>query len=246
LENNCGQQFSYVVNGKTAQYLGQGDLHDRSYGNLEVSTDWNAFLGAKLSPEDTMEGQCIYKVRVFPTSALEDFYMTSTPMNFTYVLVSTFVFTSFIFILYDLYVEKRQKIVYQKALQSTEVVNTLFPEAVRDRLFDDKEGASSSDKKKKDIHGLFGDDDASDHGEEEKHSSEIADVYENATGTCHVYYSSSMLISGFHGSAFDRVSHALFYHCAPLLQFSFATLPGLLNGMTEGSPKKLFISWRNW
>ena len=120
--------FSYLIDGDDARYLGQGDLHDRDFGDLEVATDWNAFVGSDLAPEDTLEGQCIFKVRVFPTNSFEDAYMSSTPLNFTYILVSTFLFTSGIFILYDLYVERRQRIVHQRAVASTEVVNSLFPE----------------------------------------------------------------------------------------------------------------------
>ena len=125
LENSCGQQFTYSVVGDEAQYAGPGDLHNPKFGNLEVTTGFGAFLGDNANAEE--EGMCVYTVRVFPSQEFEDSFLTNRPIYFTMTVLATFVFTSIVFLLYDWIVEKRQKITLQKAVQSTEVVNALFP-----------------------------------------------------------------------------------------------------------------------
>lgn len=127
LENSCGQSFTYSIMGDTAFYVGSGDQHDTKYDRLEVDTGWNAFLGANDRTKDLHDGQCIYRVKVYPSQEMEDIFVTNTPLYFTAVLVSTFLFTSFVFMIYDYMVEKRQKIVMRTAEQTTQVVNTLFP-----------------------------------------------------------------------------------------------------------------------
>lgn len=133
LENTCGQEFTYVIHGSRASYVGPGDLHEEKYDEFVVSTGFGAFLG---KPGASSEGQCIYNIRVYPSEELEDYFMTNRPILFTVVIVSVFIITSLIFVIYDFVVEKRQTVVMNKAVQSTQVVNTLFPEGVRDRLFD--------------------------------------------------------------------------------------------------------------
>ena len=62
---------------------------------------------------------------------------------------------SFMFVSVDWIVERRQKMVMDKAVKSTAVVSSLFPEVVHDRLFNDtnvdqEKDAKNAKKKKKD------------------------------------------------------------------------------------------------
>jgi class 3 adenylate cyclase len=151
LENSCDQQYSYVVNGHDVEYIGQGDLHQTKYDDLEVSTEWGSFVHIEFDElDDIPEGQCLYKIRVFPSQKLEDAYITSGPLQSTAVLVSAFIFTCMTFILYDFLVERRQRLVMKTAELSTAVVASLFPEAVRDRLYHEKEEKKHQDPKKQD------------------------------------------------------------------------------------------------
>ena len=54
-------------------------------------------------------------------------------------MVSIFVFTSVVFVLYDLLVERRNKVVTDTAIKSATIVSSLFPNVVRDRLYEDEE-----------------------------------------------------------------------------------------------------------
>ena len=169
LENNCGQQFTYTINGASASYLGPGDLHDPIYDDHVVSTGFGAFLGKNVNKSG--ESECDYNVRVYPSRALEESFMTSTPLVFTVVVVCTFFVTSLIFLLYDFVVERRQTVVLKKAVQSTEVVNTLFPETVRDRLFEERDKKPMSDTFAADKSPMS----------EESTSTMVADLYQDCT-----------------------------------------------------------------
>ena len=50
------------------------------------------------------------------------------------------------FVVYDLLVERRQKRLLEEATKSGKIVDSLFPRAVRDRLFDEKKPEPSSRK----------------------------------------------------------------------------------------------------
>jgi hypothetical protein len=63
-------------------------------------------------------------------------YETKNRIYFTTAVVAIFVFASFVFLLYDYLVERRQRVVLKKAVHSTAIVDSLFPSNVRDRLFD--------------------------------------------------------------------------------------------------------------
>lgn len=58
-------------------------------------------------------------------------------------------FTSLVFILYDIQVERRQKSILRTATQSSEIVSSLFPSNVRDRLYAEREKTGFLDKKQK-------------------------------------------------------------------------------------------------
>ena len=63
---------------------------------------------------------------------LLDTFLLSHPIA---IIVVSIVIISLIFLLYDYMVEQRQKIVLKSAQQSGMLVNTLFPQQVRDQLF---------------------------------------------------------------------------------------------------------------
>ena len=150
LENTCKQHFTYRIDGKNADYIGAGDLHNTKYDDMMVETGFGAYVGKRNIREldqtlqEVLEGaQCYYNVRVYPSQDMEDDYTTMTPIIFTVVVVSVFLFTSLVFITYDRLVAHRHKVVNKTAVKSTAVVQSLFPEQVRDRLYE------SNDKKKK-------------------------------------------------------------------------------------------------
>jgi hypothetical protein len=93
---------------------------------------------------------CPTRLRVFPSQSMEEEYITNNPLLYTIGSVIIFLFTSCIFVLYDVMVERRQRKVMASARQTSAIVSNLFPSTVRDRLFH-----SSDDKASlKEYHGL--------------------------------------------------------------------------------------------
>jgi hypothetical protein len=72
---------------------------------------------------------------------MHDDYETLTPVLITSAVAFIIVFTVIMFVVYDRLVERRQKLVLTRAVQSTAIVSSLFPKAFRDRLIqgDDKD-----------------------------------------------------------------------------------------------------------
>ncbi|CAJ1951432.1 unnamed protein product [Cylindrotheca closterium] len=145
LENTCGQQYTYQVDGLEARFVGRGDLHSSEYdylsrqSNIDLIFDYEP--GTAGQDDDP---SCHYSIRVYPSDEFRNRYETSEPLLFAIILAAVFVFTAAFFLLYDFMVERRQKAVMKSALQSGKLVHSLFPEAVRDRLYEEQEAKSKA------------------------------------------------------------------------------------------------------
>jgi hypothetical protein len=135
LENTCDGPFTYKVVGEKAEYMGQGDLHDPSFDSMERAVNFaseNDIFEAPLGI-GIHQDICAYSLRVYPSQALYDEYHTSLPIIITSMVALVFVITAGVFLLYSHRVERRQRIVLKQAMESTAIVSSIFPEAVRDR-----------------------------------------------------------------------------------------------------------------
>jgi hypothetical protein len=151
LHNSCGTQMTYEINGPDAVFLGKGDFHDCEYDSMEVSVLLN----------EAIEGlnQCIYGINVYPTDDFHSPFDTSAPWVYSALAVFMFFFTASkcqrvrgqlsnfafldsylclpvtaVFTIYDFLVQRRQRHVVDKADRTNQLVSTLFPSNVRDRL----------------------------------------------------------------------------------------------------------------
>ena len=146
-DNSCTESFTFQINGPTVRYLGVGDHHDKEYDHLGIHstlTDLNDFAirdstysGAPLETEF-----CPFTLHVYPSDTMKAAYTSDLPIIFTVVTVLIFAFTSLVFCFYDYKVERRQQTVMQTAVRSTAIVSSLFPSAVRDRLYPAEEETS--------------------------------------------------------------------------------------------------------
>lgn len=147
LENTCGQSFTYEIRGTKAMFLGVGDLHDTQYDDLMLQSGFAAVLGFDLLDDETMPGECMYNVRIYPTQEMEEGFLTDEPFWFAAIVFSIFVFTAVVFILYDKLVQRRHNVVNNKAVESSAVVSSLFPEAVREQVVGIVEKANADPSK---------------------------------------------------------------------------------------------------
>ncbi|CAB9502749.1 Receptor-type guanylate cyclase gcy [Seminavis robusta] len=153
LSNSYNQTFSYLVNGPNATLLGPGDLHDPHYNDMGVSLDVSSFVKRMANAETRAyltvplhETVGLYTLKVYPTDDTRDEYTSNNPIIYTLVVGVIFVLTAIVFGLFDTCVEKRQRKVMSRAVESGAIVRSLFPEAVQSRMFQD-EPTSTADTK---------------------------------------------------------------------------------------------------
>uniref|UniRef100_A0A7S3LHI2 Histidine kinase n=1 Tax=Amphora coffeiformis TaxID=265554 RepID=A0A7S3LHI2_9STRA len=113
--------FTYAIDGPEANYLGRGDCHNTKYkGSLEQSLVLGqsiaAAKGVAYSGLPLCDTTSNFKIRIYPSTSMEEAYLTRGPFLYTVVAVLAFLFTSTLFVIYDQSSEKRQ----QKALHTVE------------------------------------------------------------------------------------------------------------------------------
>jgi hypothetical protein len=135
LETTCDGPFTYKVVGEEAEYMGQGDLHDPKFDGMERTVDIGIFDASHGIGIHQWHHQdlCAYSLRVYPSQEMYDEYHTNHSIIITFVVALVFIITAAVFLLYSHRVERRQRIVLKQAMESTAIVSSLFPEAVRDR-----------------------------------------------------------------------------------------------------------------
>jgi hypothetical protein len=144
-ENPCSPTFTYRLNGPTAVYRGSGDVHDMEYSSMGTSAkllelrdhafgSGRAYTGVPFSQD-----YCPFTIIVYPSAVLHDTYTTSTPMMFTIAALIIFLFTSAVFVFYDIMVERRQKLVLSTATKTSAIVSSLFPSKVRAELMKEQD-----------------------------------------------------------------------------------------------------------
>jgi hypothetical protein len=136
MRDTCGGVFTYHLNGPQVTFVGHGDHHDSRYDYLEHTVPFGPPSDKYVyGQDDDADAHCRYSLHIYPTVELQESYETNRPALFASVVVLVFVFTSFIFLMYDFLVQRRQDRVQSAAVRSNAIVSSLFPAEVRDRLF---------------------------------------------------------------------------------------------------------------
>lgn len=154
VENYCGGMFTFEVSGVDATFQGEGDLHNANVdGYSPTSSSYEVFAGmfdkfgeTPISPETG----CNYRLSAYASSEFKGKYLTSNPMVYRGVVLAVFLSMVLIFVVYNCLVERSQKKVVQSAQRSDAIVRSLFPEAVRDRLYEDAVKKEALKRQRKD------------------------------------------------------------------------------------------------
>jgi class 3 adenylate cyclase len=132
----CGANFSYRIDGPNATYLGPDDFHDSSYDHLRVNSSKEFSVRNPLYSGAPVDSQyCDYMLNLYPSNVTEAQYITPDRIIFTVTVIFLFAFTSLVFCIYDITVERRQQSVLTNAVRSSNIVSSLFPSTVRARLY---------------------------------------------------------------------------------------------------------------
>ncbi|CAB9527934.1 Receptor-type guanylate cyclase gcy [Seminavis robusta] len=159
-EDPCAPAFTYRLDGPEATFLGAGDLHDPVYDDMKHSArlpDIANVHGGKEGSYSTYTGLpiaedfCTRTISVYPSQAMKEDHTTGDPVLFTVAAAFIFLFTSMIFIIYDFWVNRRQRIVMQQALASGSIVSSLFPKNVRQQLYKEEKDKKEKEKAAKDF-----------------------------------------------------------------------------------------------
>jgi hypothetical protein len=153
VENPCNPTFTYQINGPRVVYLGGFDAHDPEYDHLEMAANFIdlrkfAVKNIKYTGLPLDNDYCPFRVRLYPSKMKQDQYTTSDAVIFAVSAALIFLFTSAVFIVYAICVERRQRLVMNTAVRSTAIVSSLFPENVRDRMYDKKDEQAGAQKNK--------------------------------------------------------------------------------------------------
>eukprot|EP00934_Nitzschia_sp_Nitz4_P009441 Nitzschia sp. Nitz4//scaffold270_size25879//13071//16782//NITZ4_008299-RA/size25879-augustus-gene-0.20-mRNA-1//-1//CDS//3329545193//9431//frame0 len=136
LENTCNQTYTYQVDGAACYYLGDQDLHDHSYTSYEQLLDLSFFSNDRAINEP---GHCIYTMRIYPSDEFKEPYDDATPEIFAIVVAGAFLVVIFVFIFYDVSVQRRNQMIVSNAARSNAIVSSLFPAHIRDRLLEQEQ-----------------------------------------------------------------------------------------------------------
>lgn len=98
----------------------------------------------------TNRSNCQYDLSVYAGGKFyNEQYNDTKPILYLLVVFIIFVSTSMVFVLYDVLVTRRQNKVLVTAARTHQIVGSLFPEAVRDQILKEQEGADANEKTKK-------------------------------------------------------------------------------------------------
>ena len=129
-------------------YIGEGDLHDPEYDYIYAKMPIDQIdLDMQATTHDEDLPSCDYYISIHPSSKLQDVYISPKPFYYLSIVFVIFVCTSLVFVLYDLFVTRRQTKVLHTAARTHQIVGSLFPEAVRDQLLKEQEAAELEKKK---------------------------------------------------------------------------------------------------
>ena len=140
LENSSDGPFTYSVQGSNVDFVGRGNHHATSMSHSVRKTKFNISAEVRSNAGinyQLFKSECAISMMVYPTVEMYNFYNTNLPLWVTVIIVLIFVFTAVMFLVYDRLVERRQRIVLNTAVKSSQIVSSVFPKQIRDRLFAD-------------------------------------------------------------------------------------------------------------
>ena len=146
LSDSCGKVYTMKLQGPNATVV-EGDQHDGGFNDLKNSWTLGAMVGNDDDAEFYVTNECIYTVDVYPTEEMKDKYMSDRPLHYAIAVAVIFVFTAFVFLVYDWAVQLRQNKVLKTATRTQAIVSSLFPKNVQERIFKDVEEEVKQEEK---------------------------------------------------------------------------------------------------
>ena len=123
---SCGSNRSYEINGPSAHYVSEGDLHDVAFDSHVYSSIFAAF--GNPTAEDKAFFYCDHKIYVFPSVEIQSQYYNAVPAAFAATIVGVLGLAAFLFVSYDFYISRQQRSI--EPMQKGEV-NAIIPHEIQ-------------------------------------------------------------------------------------------------------------------
>jgi hypothetical protein len=128
--DNCGKGITYRFEREGATFIGYGDLHDPVFDEFKRTIPLKVY---KTMHEDS----CKHEMHVYPSATYREVYITKKPGYSAGIVAFSFFLMAILILIYDFTIKQRQEKVLTSALRSTNLISSLFPATVRDRLLND-------------------------------------------------------------------------------------------------------------
>lgn len=118
-------------------FQGIGDHHDSSFDSTKRTFDFSdLYLNRTLTR--SLDGSCPFYLDVYSTTEFEKTYKSNLALTFLLVICSLYILIIYIFLKYDQFVQLRTKKVAGLTARSNQIVSSLFPSSVKERLYQEK------------------------------------------------------------------------------------------------------------
>jgi Adenylate and Guanylate cyclase catalytic domain len=137
LDDSCTGPSTLLIRGNKTLFVGKGDRHEKEFAEFLATSSWESLDVIQDGTESGLpylSSHCPPSIKIYPTTDYSKQFITMQPLYMTLTVAMVFVFAILVFIAYDRLVERRQKLVLTKALQSTAIVSSLFPQNIAERL----------------------------------------------------------------------------------------------------------------
>ncbi|CAB9499677.1 Receptor-type guanylate cyclase gcy [Seminavis robusta] len=183
LEQSCGVPFTYKLDGHKATYIGVGHQHEEEYSHMMQEHDLAGLIVATHSEtrDSTYTGIplstefCPNTIKIYPSAQMEANFTSSSPIIMGSITAAIFLLTSLTFATYDCLVSRRQRLVKEKAMESGAIVESLFPEDVRNRLYQENRQRQTMEQQISRFEAT------TPSGHFQRNTNQIAQVYHNTT-----------------------------------------------------------------
>jgi len=127
------QQWTYDISGEEVTLLGEGDLHEQTFNAFEHRVQTS--VAKQTENLGIVDNVVTYEIKIYPSAVFKRRYTSSKPLVMTIIVVCIFILVSLIFLAYDFLVNNRQTAIINFASKAGHIVDNLFPQNVRGRLF---------------------------------------------------------------------------------------------------------------
>ena len=80
---------------------------------------------------------------IYPSQRFKDSYTSATPKIYVSLVASTFFLMIVVFYVYDWFVQRRNRKLVIRAAKSNEIVASMFPSVIQEKMFANRRGGSS-------------------------------------------------------------------------------------------------------